>query len=311
MKNHLIAFIILVISISFTACSNSSFQIGGKTTENTETIEQISENTDRNIYENRDSAESFNPNEIDNNVSDNTNDRQDSSINNNEEILENQNELEEQQFDEKVERINKLVQPSIVYGTMKNDYGEFEKGEQVEIIKDKSNGKSYYVSSNGKNGWISSKNISIPEDFETVEDRMTKEDMEFFVNQIKEFDSKTDYFVWIDLSRQLVNIFKGEKENWQLIHSFLCATGKNITPTVRGTFEVNGRGPRFGNSVGAKNWVRFYGNYLMHSITIDSRGNILDTTLGKRASHGCVRMSMEDSKWVYDNITDGTTVWVN
>jgi hypothetical protein len=308
MKNYLIVFIILVISMSFTACSNSSFQVDNKTGD-TGTIKQVSEDIDENIDEDKDSAETFNPNETDNNVSSISNEKRDSS--NDEETSVNQDELEEQQFNEKVERISKLVQPSIVYGTMKNDYGKFKKGEQVEIIKDESNGKSYYVSSNGKNGWISSKNISIPEDFETVEDRMNEEDMEFFVNQIKDFDSKTNYFVWIDLSRQLVNIFEGEKGNWQLMHSFLCATGKNVTPTIRGTFEVNGRGPRFGNSVGAKNWVRFYGNYLMHSITIDSRGNILDTTLGKRASHGCVRMSMEDSRWIYDNIPDGTTVWVN
>lgn len=310
MKKYLIILVVLVVSLSFTACSDTSFQIDNKTA-NAETISQISENTDDDIDKNKDSAETSNPNATENNSSESIDEKADYSINNNEEISETQDKLEEQKFNEEVERISELVQPSIIYGILKNDYGEFKKGEQVEIIKDKGNGKSYYVSSNGKNGWISKGNISIPEDFETVEDRMTKEDMEFFVNQIKDFESKTDYFVWIDLSRQLVNIFEGEKGNWQLLHSFLCASGKNITPTVRGTFEVNGRGTRFGSSVGAKNWVRFYGNYLMHSVTIDSQGNILDTTLGKRASHGCVRMSMEDSKWVYDNIPDGTTVWVN
>ena len=86
---------------------------------------------------------------------------------------------------------------------------------------------------------------------------------------------------------------------------------ENVTPTIRGTFEVNGRGTRFGNTAGAKNWVRFHESYLMHSVLVNAKGNIVDNTLGKRASHGCVRISMENSKWVYDNIPDGTTVWVN
>jgi len=220
---------------------------------------------------------------------------------------------QEKQLDEaKAARIRELVLPSIVYGTMKQDAGGFKKGEQVEIIRDEGNGARYHVRTDKKEGWVKGGTLSIPADFKTVQDRMNKEDMEYFVNEMNDFNSKTDYFIWIDLSRQLVNVFEGKKGDWSLLHSFMCATGRNATPTVRGIFEVSERGKRFGGYGGAKNWVRFYGPYLMHSVLVDSSGNkIIDNTLGKRASHGCVRMSMEDSKWVYDHIPNGTTVWVN
>jgi len=43
---------------------------------------------------------------------------------------------------------------------------------------------------------------------------------------------------------------------------------------------------------------------------MDRNKNILDYTLGKPASHGCVRMTVEDAKWIYDTIPNGTKVIV-
>jgi len=33
--------------------------------------------------------------------------------------------------------------------------------------------------------------------------------------------------------------------------------------------------------------------------------------LGNRASHGCIRLSMADAKWMYDNIGKGVEVWIH
>jgi lipoprotein-anchoring transpeptidase ErfK/SrfK len=38
--------------------------------------------------------------------------------------------------------------------------------------------------------------------------------------------------------------------------------------------------------------------------------SIQDGRLGINASHGCVRLSLSDAKWIYDNIPSGTTVVV-
>lgn len=216
-------------------------------------------------------------------------------------------------FNARVKRVSALVQPSIVYGTMTQNDGLFKKGETVQVIRDKGNGQTYYVAtSDGRKGWISGKSISIPNDPPTVQDRMSKEDIEFYVNHVKQFSSGSQYFIWVDLSRQLVQVFQGRQGKWQLIKTFVCASGKNETPSIRGTFKVYERGKQFssGGAI-AKNWVRFYDSYMFHSILVDSKGNVVDGTLGKRASHGCIRLSLDDSKWIYTNIPNGTTVWVN
>ena len=52
------------------------------------------------------------------------------------------------------------------------------------------------------------------------------------------------------------------------------------------------------------------GGILFHSITFNSHkghsGSV--SSLGRKASHGCIRLSIEDAKWIYDNCPMGTTV---
>ena len=136
--------------------------------------------------------------------------------------------------------------------------------------------------------------------------------LEKFVNE-KGLSSTTQYLMWVDISTQYTYVFKGKKGDWKLYRSMLCATGKDSTPTIKGTFKVGIRGSffRFDGGI-AKNYVQFKGNYLFHSVLFDPSGKrVIDSTLGKKASHGCVRLSVENSKWVYDNIPAGTTVYVN
>ena len=63
--------------------------------------------------------------------------------------------------------------------------------------------------------------------------------------------------------------------------------------------------------MGANWWVSFYGDYLFHTVPTDSDGNYIVSEaekLGRPASHGCLRLTVSDAKWIYDNIPDGTTV---
>ena len=39
-----------------------------------------------------------------------------------------------------------------------------------------------------------------------------------------------------------------------------------------------------------------------------SMTHIQDGTLGKQVSHGCVRLDINNAKWLYDNIPNGTKV---
>ncbi|MGL5085504.1 MAG: L,D-transpeptidase [Clostridium sp.] len=128
-------------------------------------------------------------------------------------------------------------------------------------------------------------------------------------------DSKTNYLVYLNLSNQTTYIYEGSLNNWKLTKSFLSSTGISGEETPKGIFSINGRDSWFFSKdyeQGGKYWVRFMGDYLFHSVPFDeTQSKIVDDTLGKVASHGCVRLKVEDSKWIYDNIKDGTKVIIN
>lgn len=132
-------------------------------------------------------------------------------------------------------------------------------------------------------------------------------------NTLASEKSYTSYRIIVSLNEQLTKIFKGSEENWELIKSINSSTGLPGAETPKGTFRISSRGNWFFSQKyqeGAKYWTSFYGNYLFHSFPMDRNKNILDYTLGKPASHGCVRMTVEDAKWIHDNIPNGTKVIV-
>lgn len=219
--------------------------------------------------------------------------------------------LAERKRQAEIARVKSLVTPSMVCGTMNYSSGSFQSGQTVEIIQDYNNGQSYRVYCNGADGCVPGDSVSINGDSPTNPNKMTKDELELYAN-VSGFKSSTSYFIWVDLNRQVVNIFTGSTGSWQFIKSVPCASGRNVTPTIRGTYTVTERGTSFGSdSEGARYWVRFYGNYMLHSILVDGNNNVVDGTLGVRASHGCVRLPLNESWWIYTYIPNGTTVWVN
>ncbi|MTI81997.1 MAG: hypothetical protein FH758_14195 [Firmicutes bacterium] len=222
------------------------------------------------------------------------------------------------------EKIVAMVKPAVVKAKITadtdvyNNYnsqqviGQLSEGDKVEIVKDKGY-QWYYVKSNNLTGWVPYKVLSIPSDPNTNDDEMTTEQVEAFAN-IKGFESDTNYLVWVDINRQLTHILTGKKENWKLAKTMPSATGKNVSPTLRGTFTIKERGnwfysPQFES--GAKYWVRYDGAYLFHTVAMDKNQKVKDPTLGERASSGCIRLAVENAKWIYNNIPSGTKVFVN
>ncbi|HEY9062799.1 MAG TPA: S-layer homology domain-containing protein [Pseudobacteroides sp.] len=241
-------------------------------------------------------------------------------------IVQQEKEIKKQKEEIKKQQLyNSLVKSSAVvaqitensklyssYYSPYNIIGTLNAGTKVEIIYGMYT-EWFYVAAGKIKGWVPRKALFIPADPPTNTKKMTKDQIEGFVNY-KGFKSNSPYLVWIDIDRQLTYVLSGSQGNWKLNRTILCATGRNDAPTIRGTYTISRRGnwfyyPRYKS--GAKYWVEFNGDYLFHSVTFDASGNIKDDTLGKRASSGCVRMSVEDSSWFYNYIPKDTTVWVN
>ena len=97
--------------------------------------------------------------------------------------------------------------------------------------------------------------------------------------------------------------------------------GKKVSMTPTGTFHLQPQHGRTFYNASAKsggNYYRSYdgnGQYLFHTVPIDQNGNYIPKEaklLGKSTgSHGCVRLSIPDAKWVYHNVPVGTKVVIN
>lgn len=125
------------------------------------------------------------------------------------------------------------------------------------------------------------------------------------------------YKAMVSVTDQRVYIYKWTGEDYTaLVHTFLCSTGVEESPTILGTFQAPGRNGEWYWMEDSKVWVKYAfvidGGYFFHSVlypTQDSKptaGSV--KALGTRASHGCVRLSAEDAEWIYNNCASGMTV---
>ncbi|WP_434309599.1 DUF4214 domain-containing protein [Hominifimenecus sp. rT4P-3] len=100
------------------------------------------------------------------------------------------------------------------------------------------------------------------------------------------------------------------------VKSFICSTGASgATPT--GTFSTPNkyRWHELMNKVYGQWCTRIVGGVLFHSVYYhDYTNGTLYTgaynQLGRSVSHGCVRLTAGDAKWIYDNCSLGTQVTI-
>lgn len=224
-----------------------------------------------------------------------------------------------------IERIENLFPTTKVCGIINKDCslyssyesmlpcGSLKKDCTVEVLSDRS--YEWYCireSDNSKEYWVSSEDINIEADPKTLTTSVSKKDIEDFSNLLN-LESSTNYLLWTCIDRQETYVFTGKKGKWRLKRTITCATGKNISPTTKGTFEISERGEWFYTDrlkSGAKYWMRFNNSYLYHSLAMDENKTVIDDTLGERCSSGCIRMSLEDIEWLFNEIPSSTTVFV-
>lgn len=123
------------------------------------------------------------------------------------------------------------------------------------------------------------------------------------------YSSNTNWLILVDTSRCITSIYTGSWNNWTLNRRYVCSTGKASTPTVIGEYQVYGKGYSFGHGYTCYYYTQFYGDYLFHSSPYYVNSNrVMDPTMGVPSSAGCVRLEIQNAKWIYDNIPYGTKV---
>lgn len=129
-----------------------------------------------------------------------------------------------------------------------------------------------------------------------------------FVNY-KRYSSKTKYLIWISHYTQQVSIFQGSKGKWKMIRTFTCATGTAKNHSPRGVFKIAYKEKGWFYTSTKELYVTHYkGRNSFHTRPLWNNGSVQNPTIGKPASHGCVRCYNQDAKYIYDKMPIGTTV---
>lgn len=129
-----------------------------------------------------------------------------------------------------------------------------------------------------------------------------------------ESSAASSYYINVNRATNVVTVYRTSDNT--PVTAFTCSTGGNNTPL--GTFTTSDTyvwhtlvGPTYGQYC-----VRITGGILFHSVWYynnkdkSSMSNEEFNKLGTAASHGCIRLQVKDSKWIYDNCGSGTRVTI-
>ena len=129
------------------------------------------------------------------------------------------------------------------------------------------------------------------------------------ISRANQYSSSTKWLLMADVKNNYVGVFNGKKGSWTQKKYWRCSSGALSTPTPTGTYTVTGKGYSFGHGYTCYYYAQFWGDYLFHSVKYyQGTRVIMDGRLGMNISLGCVRLDINNAKWIYDNIPLGTKV---
>lgn len=129
-------------------------------------------------------------------------------------------------------------------------------------------------------------------------------------------ETEFPYYIKINRKQNCVTVYTSDENGEYTVpyKAMICSTGLyNATP--RGTFHLSTKylwrelyGKVYGQYA-----TRITGGVLFHSVPYYKKSKSALCTekynkLGQQASMGCVRLTVEDAKWIADNCPSGTTV---
>ena len=128
-------------------------------------------------------------------------------------------------------------------------------------------------------------------------------------------DEQYPYKIMVNRLANCITVYTLDEDNQYTVpyKAMICSTGGENTPL--GTFKISTKydfKTLFYKSYG-QYASRIYGSILFHSSGYDSMNkddlNVTDfNNLGEGVSHGCIRLTVADAKWIFDNCPSGTEV---
>lgn len=173
--------------------------------------------------------------------------------------------------------------------------------------------------------WINSKEANIMETNEILTNsiinteeakKKNEEEYEKLKKDNKISSAADKYYIKVNYGAQVATVYTKDSNGkyTKPVRAMVCSTGR-ATPTS-GTYRTLGKGnwwPLMGDVYGQYS-THITGDILFHSVPYLESGNKSSLEwwaydqLGKRVSAGCVRLTVADAKWIYDNCVIGTQV---
>ena len=142
----------------------------------------------------------------------------------------------------------------------------------------------------------------------------------FSSDAIKSDRPVCQYKIKVSVKDQRVYVYQWVNGDYtNLVRTMVCSTGTSANPTPKGTFVCSGACGSWYYFQKFDCWARYAyritGGILFHSVLFSQRdestlrsGSV--AALGSRASHGCIRLKVDDARWIYNNCPSGTVVTI-
>ncbi len=143
-----------------------------------------------------------------------------------------------------------------------------------------------------------------------------EEEVEKLEQESKTSSSTSEYYIKINYGAQVVTVYTKDSDGkyTKPVKAMICSTGTS-TPTS-GVYTIGYKwewlkliGNVWGHYV-----TQIYGDILFHSVPYLTKGDKSSLEyweydkLGTKASLGCIRLTVKDALWIYNNISSGTKV---
>ncbi len=121
------------------------------------------------------------------------------------------------------------------------------------------------------------------------------------------------FYIAVNCQTNTVNVYQQDSNGEYTIpcRVMVCSSGLDSTPTPTGEYYLTGNRWEWLSLVGDVSGMyvtQIVGDYLFHSVPYTEKWNHASLQpgefdkLGEDASHGCIRLQVEDAKWIYDNM---------
>lgn len=127
-----------------------------------------------------------------------------------------------------------------------------------------------------------------------------------------------DYITVVNQNKKTIEIYKRNNDAYEKIVQSPVSTGAVETPTPNGWFTVKSlRGeysfiPKY--QLGVPYFIQLKGGYLLHGLPMNAKRQVpkeISDALGRKDSHGCIRLPLELAKFVHAQLKEGSIVVID